>query len=54
MVDEGVWARVEAAMRASHSELEAAVGEGPNTRGSRLREEVVGDLGELLSKLGVQ
>jgi hypothetical protein len=54
MVDEGVWARVEAAMRASHSELEAAVGEGPNTRASRLREDVVGDLGDLLSKLGVK
>ena len=54
MVDEGVWARVERAMRASHSELEAAVGRGPNTRGTRLREEVVADLGQLLSKLGVE
>ena len=54
MVDEGVWARVERAMRASHSELEAAAGDGPRTRGASLREEVVGDLGELLSKLGVE
>jgi len=54
MVDEGVWARVECAMRASHSELETAAGDGPYTRGASLREEVVGDLGELLSKLGVE